>query len=315
MSAAQDTGLPYEIVCDTDDEQEWLSFRDTGIGASEIGGVLALPGIGHRLSPLKLYCQKVGLLQPDDLSDVEAVEWGHTMEPVIAAKYSERTGRPAVRGRKGRFQVLRSKAHPWALCSLDFWTQDAANAPLHPLEVKNVSAFMAEDWVDGTPDYYYAQVQQQILVTGSHKGTSAACLGGNRLLWCDVNRDEQMIRQIIARGTELWARIKSRSAPDPDGSEATRETLNKVFSHDDGSTVVLSAAVGDVIYDWRDVKRQIKELEAREKFLANEIKATLGHATQGALHTGDRVSWKTQNVKEHVVKAGTKRPLLFHPAK
>jgi putative phage-type endonuclease len=197
MTAAHIIGAqsPYEIVVDTDSQDEWLSFRDTGIGASEIAGVMGLPDVGHRSSPLKVFMEKSGALEPEDLSDIEAIAWGHRMEPVIAAEYQARTGRPVVTGRKGRYQVLRSKLHPWALCSLDFWTADNDDgAELRPLEIKNVSAFLAEDWLNGTPDYYYAQVQQQLLVTGSRKATSALCLGGNRLLWCDVPRDEEFIR-------------------------------------------------------------------------------------------------------------------------
>ncbi len=315
MSAVQDIGLPYEIVCDTDSRADWLAVRDTGLGASDIGGVLAMPGIGHRSSPLKVYCEKAGILPPEDLSHIEAIEWGHIMEPVIAAQYTKRTGRPAERGRRGQYQVLRSKRYPWAMCSLDFWTADNDNATRRPLEIKNVSAYLADDWVDGTPDYYYAQVQQQLLVTEQDRATSALCLGGNRLLWCDVPRDETMIRQIIARGSELWDRILDRRPPDPDGSAATQETLKRLFSTDDGSSVVLPAALEPIVYGWRDVKEKIAALEKEKVLLENQIKATMGNAQLGVFLNGDGVTWKTQQRREQVVKAGTARPLLFKPSK
>jgi len=215
--AAKNIGLPYTIECDTDDEREWHSVRQTGIGASEIGAVLGLGG--HRSSPLKVYCEKTGQLEPEDLSDVEAVDWGHTMEPVIASVYARRTGRVVVPGRKRRFQVLRSVQHPWAICSLDYWTADNDNSARRPLEIKNVSQFLAEDWVDGPPDYYLAQLQAQLLITEADRGTSAACLGGNRLIWCDVNRDSALIDRIVRAGSQLWDRIQRRTPPDPDGWE------------------------------------------------------------------------------------------------
>jgi putative phage-type endonuclease len=315
VSAAVQLSDAYDVLCDTDNHDEWLAVRGSGIGASEIGAVLGLPGIAHRSSPLKVYCEKTGAVEPNDLSDVEAIEWGHTMEPVIAERYAARTGRPALTGRSGRYQVLRSKEHPWATCSLDFWTRADAMAPFHPLEIKKVSAFLAEDWLNGTPDYYHAQVQQQILVTGAAMATSACCIGGSRLAWCDVPRDEEMIRKIIYHGSRMWQRIQDRDPPEPDGSEATRKTLHRLFDQDDGSTVVLPAVLEPTVYEWRDVKAQIKALEEREKLLANQIKATLGDAQQGVFPAGGRVSWKTQQVREHTVKAGTKRPLLFHPPK
>jgi putative phage-type endonuclease len=315
MSNAIQLAQPYTIVCDTDDRDEWLSHRLSGIGASEISGVLGLPGSASRLSPLKVYCLKTGAIEADDLSDVEAVEWGHIMEPVIAAEYARRTGRPVEPGRRGRHQILRSTRYPWAMCSLDYWTADNDNGERRPLEVKNVSAFLSEDWLNGTPDYYYAQVQQQLLVTGAAKATSACCLGGNRLLWCDVPRDDVMIRKIIYHGELMWQRIEQRTPPDPDGSEATKTVLHRLYGQDDGSTVVLPAALESIVYEWRDVKAKISELEKREKALSNAIKATMGPAQQGVFPGGDRVSWVTHQTKEYTVKAGSKRPLLFHPSK
>lgn len=314
MTAAivQLPSLPYEVVCDTDDREEWLAARNTGIGASDIGGVLGLPGVARRSSPLKVFMEKTGVLEPEDLSDIEAIEWGHEMEPVIARRYAARTGRPVELGRRHRYQVLRSKQYPWALCSLDFWTADAPGGAMRPLEVKNVSAFMAEDWLDGTPDYYYAQVQQQILIVGAPLGTSACCIGGNKLAWCDVPRDEMMIRKIIYHGELMWQRILQRTPPEVDGSEATQEVLRRLYPQDDGSTVELPAALLDTVDAWRMAKATIARAKKDADRYENEIKATLGTAREGFFAaTGDRITWATHTVKEHVVKAHTQRPLRF----
>jgi putative phage-type endonuclease len=301
---------PYLVLCDTNDEQEWLATRNQGIGASEIG---ALIGMDHRSSPLKLYCEKTGALEPDDLSEVEAIKWGHRLEQVIAAAFEEETGRAVLRGREGKYSVLQSKEHPWALASLDFWTGERGE--LWPLEIKNVNAFRAEDWLEGTPDYYLAQLQQQMLVTGATRGTSACLLGGNRLLWCDVDRDEVMIRKITYNGALFWERIVQRQPPDPDQSEATKEVLKRLYPQDDGSTVELPMELAEVVDEWRVLKGEVKDTEKRILGLENQIKATMGEAQIGRFPSGDSVSWKTQHSREYVVKAGTKRPLLYHPSK
>jgi predicted phage-related endonuclease len=209
--------------------------------------------------------------------------------------------------------VLRSVDHPWALASLDYWTGEGNER--WPLEIKNVNAFLAEDWINGTPDYYIAQLQQQMLVTGAERGTSACLLGGNRLLWCDVDRDIVMVRKIVHNGGTFWDRVVRRDPPEPDDSEATRKVLNRLYPQDDASTVELPMALLEIVDEWRVVKAEIKAREDRSRHLENQIKATMGDAQIGVFPGGDRVSWKTQRVKEHVVKAGTKRPLLYHPAK
>jgi putative phage-type endonuclease len=318
MTAAPTIGAaaPFTVVCDTDSQEEWLSHRHSGLGASEIGGVLGLPGVAHRSSPLKVFLQKSGAIEPDDLSDVEAVDWGHAMEPVIGAQYAKRTGRPVVTGRKGRFQVLRSKLYPWALCSLDFWTADNDDgAELRPLEIKNVSSFLAEDWLNGPPDYYYAQVQQQLLVTGASKATSALCLGGNRLLWCDVPRDDEMIRKIVYHGERFWQRLQANDPPEPDDSAATKDALARLYPVDDGSVVVLPAALLDTVYDWRRLKDDKSEIEKKIRHAEAHIKATLGAAERGVFPSGEQVSWKTQTTRAHQVSESTFRVLRFHESK
>lgn len=312
MTAALAEYLPYEILCDTDEEPAWLSARFAGIGASEIGSVV---GMDQRSSPFKLYQEKTGAVAPDDLSDVEAVRWGHRLEPVIAEDFRERTGRIVARGRARKYCVLRSKEHPWALASLDFWT-GPSNHDLWPLEVKNANAYRAEDWLNGTPEYYVAQLHQQMLVTGSRRATSAVLIGGSQLAWCDVERDENLIRKIIFNGSRFWDLVQRREPPPIDGSVATKNTLSRLYPQSNAQAVVLPATMEDEVYEWRRLKETEKVAAARITELENSIKNALGEAERGIIiSTGDAVSWKTQHVREHVVKAGTKRPLLFHQSK
>lgn len=312
MSTAVAITDPYEVLCDTDEEPEWLSVRYAGIGASEIGAVV---GMDHRSSPLKLFLEKTGAVPSDDLSDVEAIKWGHILEPVIAEEFRQRTGRVVVRGREHRYCVLRSKEHPWALASLDFWT-GPNERDLWPLEIKNANAFRAEDWLNGTPEYHVAQLSQQMLVTGTRRATSAVLIGGNQLAWCDVERDETIIRKIIYNGSRFWDRVIKREAPPPDDSLATKAVLSKLYPQSNANTVVLPASLEDDVYEWRKLKKLEKETELKIRGLENNIKATLGEAERGLImSTGDAVTWKTQHVREHVVKAGTKRPLLFQESK
>lgn len=299
---------PFEVVCSTDDEQEWLAARQTGIGASEIASVL---GMTTWSSPLKLYAEKVGAVPRDELDAVEAVRWGKRLEPVIAQVFAETTGR-----RIWPSQVLlRSKAHPWALATLDYWVSEGDNNNTWPLEIKNVTAYKAEDWENGVPEYYRAQVHQQMLVTGAQRATSAALLGGNRLIWCDVERDEQLIRKITYHGELFWERVKRRTPPEVDGSEATRSVLHALFPEDDNRTVVLPMALAEIVDEWRDAKADEKAAKERIRAAENQIKATLGEHYQGVFPGGDAVTWSTEHVAEHVVKAHSKRVLRYHPSK
>lgn len=311
MSAAEKLSQPYEVVVDTDDEPEWLSARLAGIGSSEIAAVV---GMDPRKSQLSLFLEKTGALPPDDLSEIEAIKWGHLLEPVIGAEFARMTGRTVRRSSSRRYTVLRSKEHPWATASLDFWTGDDHGE--WPLEIKNVNAYLGEDWLNGTPDYYVAQLHQQMLVVGARRGTSCCLLGGNRLLWCDVDRDETLIRKIVFHGTEFWNRIVRRDPPPPDGSEATKRALGRLYPVDNGSGVALPAALEETVYEWRRLKEQARDIDGKIAKAENDIKATMGEAERGIIvATGDSVSWKTQTRRAFTMPESTTRVLRFHESK
>lgn len=300
-------GLPYEVVCSSSDEREWLEARKSGIGASEIACVL---GINPWKSDLTLYAEKVGAVEPEDLSDVERVEWGKLLEPVIVQVFGKR----AVRQVRAHGTLLRSTEHPWALATLDAECSDDGQS-WWPLEIKTTSAFNADDWAEGPPEHYAAQVQQQLLVTGAAKATVACLLGGQRLVWCDVERDETTIRKIAHQGERFWQRVLDRNPPAPDGSYSARQTLHALFPHDTGEVVVLGADVAETVDEWQQLKRQQKALEQKITAAENTIKAALGNASRAAFPAGDGVSWKEQHRAEVVLPATSFRVLRYHPNK
>lgn len=301
--------LPYEVICPTSDEKAWLDARTRGLGATDMSVVL---GLNPWKSALQLFAEKVGAVEPADLSDVEAVTWGKVLEPIVGAQYSVRTGRrysPAG-------ELLRSLEHPWALCTLDGWTGPARGEGPGgwPLEIKTTSAFRAEEWAEGPPEHYYVQIQHQMLVTGSKQVTIACLLGGQRLVWCDVERDEAMIRRIIYHGERFWQTVLNRQPPEPDGSESARKVLHALFPHDDGNDVELPMELAEVVDEWQALKREEKALKERITKAENTIKATLGEATRGYFVTGDAVSWKEQSMPERVMAATSFRVLRYHPS-
>jgi putative phage-type endonuclease len=309
MSAAEKLDQPYEVICDTSDREEWLRLRVDGIGASEISMVLgeAPDAWGSAVS---LYAQKIGAYERN-LDDVEAVFWGNKLELPIIEAYQERTGR---RTRKEGF-LLRSKLYPWALCTLDGRTWEAANEnSAWPLEVKNVSGYKAGEWVDGPPSYYYYQLQQQLLVTGEPKGTIAALLGGQRMVWADVPRDDIAIRRIINQGSAFWERVQRRDVPMPDGSEGTRKALGALYPKGSGVVVLPYSAI-EAADEIERIRGEISALESRKASIENTVRAALGDAEIGAMTDGRSWSWKLQTRRETVVAASSFRVLRLHQPK
>lgn len=274
----------YDVVCSSEDRARWLDLRSTGIGASEIAAVL---GESRWKSPLALYAEKTG--ESSESSDNEAMFWGLRLERIVADVFSERTGRAVM----WSGEMLRSREHPWALATLDALVAPSKDVRW-PLDSKTSSAFKADDWEDGPPREYYLQLQQQMLVTGASRASIACLLGGQRLVWCDVERDEIEIRRIIHAGRAFWERVEQRSAPFPDGSDSSRAALLDLYPHAEDTAVSLALDFEDLYDELAALKAFEKRAEARRAEIENLFKSALGNSATGLLPSGRRVSWREQ---------------------
>lgn len=286
------------------DRAAWLQARRSGIGASDIAGVL---GESPWSSPISVYQDKVA---PAEDEDTERLFWGRHLEGAIGDGYAARTGRLF----KPAGKLLRSVAHPWALATLDGWTSEDGKA-WWPCEIKNINDHMADQWCDGAPRHVYLQNQQQALVTGEQRVTVVGLLGGCELVWQDVERDEGEIRRIVARGSAFWSdHVEARVPPDADHHESTRAALLKLHPQDDGSVL----DVGD---EWFRADEMRKEFAQEKKILGeqldaidNAIRAAIGDHTAIRLPDGTTYSWKRQSRAAFSVQASTTRVLRRHKA-
>ena len=307
MSQALQATPPYELVCRADDPA-WLEMRRTGIGASEAACLL---GTNPWKSIIKLYAEKIGAVEQDDLSNNEAVFWGTKLEAVIRDVFAERTGRQIDKGGV----LLRSTRYPWALATLDGWTSDRELGPYWPLEIKTTGAARGGDWVDGPPEHYVVQVHWQMLVTDTPRATIACLVGGQKMVWADVERDDVLIRKLVNHAVEFWARVTDRNPPEPDGTESAKRTLSALYPDDDGATVTLPGELLDVADELEWIKNETKALEARKTAAENRVKAAIGDARRGVLPDGRSWSWSTEERAAYTVPAGKRRVLRMHAAK
>lgn len=295
-----------QIVCSsTTDRAAWLEARKTGIGASEAA---AVQGVDPWRTPFDVWSVKVGLKEERDLADEERVQWGNRLEPVILDAFAERTGRAVMRGG----ELLRHDDEQWALCTLDGRCSENGAEPW-PLEVKTTSAYRVDDWEEGPPEPYLVQLHQQMLVTGAPKATIACLLGGQRLVWCDVERDEQRIRKIIHHGREMWRRVLEKDPPPVDGSGSTARTLASLYpQHEENLIVTLPPELRETVEELAELREQKNEIESRLRHRENIIKATLGAAEVGIFPGGLSVTWRTRERAAHTVAASKYRTLRVH---
>lgn len=297
--------ISYETIS-TSSHEDWLHKRRLGIGASEMAAVL---GLSRWTSPLALYAEKIGAAPPADLSDVEQVEWGLELEGVICSVYGRRTGRGATRSG----ELLRSLEYPWALATLDAWT--SIDGVRVPLEIKTAGAHKAEEWAEGPPVEYVVQVQHQMLVTGAPKASVACLLGGQRLVWCDVERDESVIARIVDVGSRFWQCVQERIPPGVDGTEHTRRALAALYPSDDGQTISLGGDLLDVDDELVALKGERSRIDEKIAHAEARLKSAIATAARGVLPNGVAYTWKTSERAGYTVAPTKTRTLRRTEAK
>lgn len=272
------------------DRPEWLAVRRRGIGGSDAAAIL---GWSDWTSPWEAYLDKAGLLDDLDDDSNEAQEWGTRLEAVIADVYAERTG----------LTLLNPQAtYQHAAPDLGFMLASPDRLIVHPdrtdvglLEVKNVTTWKAEEWADGqVPAAYLIQWQHTAEVMGCTWGAFAALIGGNRLVTVVMERDDDLVKMLIAEEQAFWQRVTDRNPPPIDGQESTEELLKRLFDSAAPDTAVgLDEDLLDELVAYHAAHAAVKDAEEQKRQATNRLRAALGDAEAGLTGDGTRVvTWK-----------------------
>lgn len=272
-------------------EGDWLALRRSGIGGSDVGALL---GMSKYTSPYELYLDKRGELpdfpRPEALD--RAAKWGHLHEPMIAAEFSRQHG---VRTR--RVGLIRHVTDGWRLANLDRQVLGCPDGPCL-LEIKNRSAWKSSEWgtsgdPEGVPDTEALQTHHYLGVTGYRHAHVGVLINGNDDRYYRIERDEDLIADVVAMELAFWQRILDGDPPAVDGSAAVSDLLSQLWAGDEDVTVVLGQSEVQKLLDDRDAARERASYATAEADeAANQLKMLIGSAEIAI--AGDRraFTWK-----------------------
>jgi len=248
---------------------DWLRARRTGIGSSDIAGIL---GQSAWSSPYSVWCDKTG--QTDiDLEPSESMEWGTRLEPVVAQAWSEKNNEPV-----RRVGLCRSTSRPWQLATPDRLCH--CNG-LGLLETKTDAGWNDDEWDDTVPLRYLVQLLWQMDTLGAEHGHLAVLLGGNCYRDYTVAPDPDITALMRERAAEFWTHVEAGTRPAVDGSDATTAALKARFAIAEEGVVGLDV-------DWLaeldrrvQLKAQANSLLKDAQLIDNRLIDALGDHTHG----------------------------------
>lgn len=275
------------------DRTDWLAWRRSGIGASDVAGIL---GLSPWASPFSVWASKIDD-QADD-HDNDAMEFGRRAEVMVGPWFADRTGL-VVAGEQAR---CTHRVDTWKLCTVDGFVLDGPNSDigsaLGVLEIKTTGD-SAADWADEVPVHYRCQATWAMHVTDLPRCWFAVlhlAFGRPRFEVYEFERDAAEEAFVVDACTRFWHdHVTTGRPPAVDGHSATTDAIKAHWPTAEGSLEAdaLTRRMCDRI---RAHKATAKLIEANITEAENELRAAIGDREALVDGTGKVLaSWKPQS--------------------
>lgn len=261
--------------------EEWLKWRQKGIGGSDAA---AIAGLNPWKSPIAVYLEKIGETQAGQ-TDNERMRIGRDLEDYVARRFSEATGFKVRR----RNAILQHPEHTFMLANIDRQIVGVNEG----LECKVTNSYAKKDWIDNIPVHYEIQCHHYMAVTGYDAWWIAVLIGNEKFVYKKIERDEEIIKHLIQIEKDFWENhVLKREMPAPDGSKAAEELIKNMYPESNPGTVLELNKFKSKLQRLDEIKELMSKLEEEKKQIEQEIQIEMGE-NEVALIGDRKVTWKS----------------------
>ena len=195
------TGTEEKAI--TQGSGSWHAWRSGGIGASEIAIVMGVSPFGNVYD---LWLDKTGQLpEYKKFKGNFATDRGNRLEPIARDMFERKIGL------KFPPEIFEHKRYSFIRASLDGVNHDVKRV----IEIKVPGKAAHQKALSGeVPEYYWPQVQQQMLVTGYDDLTYISWDGESKdLVTIDVKADKEYQSSLVKAAVEFWGLVTTMTPP------------------------------------------------------------------------------------------------------
>lgn len=235
---------------------------------------------------VQVYLEKRGEVDPPDLSDIEAVQMGHVMQPVIGRLTEDRLGITL----KDMPAAVRHQTEDWMWSHFDFITADGSTL----VEAKNYNAMSRNKFGDNgsshVPGADYYQCLHEATVLGVDTVILAVLFGGQEFCTFPLTFSAKEKEELLQVEASLWGRIKTGNPPESGNSD----DLRRLYPNDDGERIEANSGIEQACLQLANLKNQIKNLESIEDELQARIQSFMSSGSELISFDGRVLAtWKT----------------------
>ena len=199
---------------------------------------------------------KLGLKTPPDLSEVEAVQMGHVMQPLIGRLAQDRL---KMELKNADYMVTHPK-ESWMRSHFDFISADGKTL----VEAKNYNAIVRNKYDSDAniiPAADMAQLIHQSACHGIDHVVLAVLFGGQNFETFTFDITDDQRTDLIKDMALYWGAVQTGQPLEPE----TVAQAKLVYAVDNGSRVSAGSKVEKAVTQLKAIKKQIKELETAEE--------------------------------------------------
>ena len=208
--------------------------------------------------------EKLGLKERPDLSNVEAVQMGHVMQPVIGRLAQDKLKIEL----KDADYALTHPKETWLKSHFDFISADGKTL----VEAKNYNANVRNKFDSEANIIPASDMAQLIHEAACHNVENivlAVLFGGQNFEVFQFNITEGQKEQLIKDMAVFWAAVQTKT-PLP---AETPEQAKLIYAKDSGTSIVAPQPIEKAAEALKYVKEQIKVLEEKEEQLLTALQS------------------------------------------
>lgn len=229
--------------------------------------------------------EKQGKKPLQDLSDVEAVQMGHIMQPVIGRLFQDKHKIEL----KDADYVITHPKHDWMRSHFDFISADGSVL----VEAKNYNAGVRNKFDADTnriPDADLAQLIHESACHNINRIFLAVLFGGSEFVTFEFEITEDMKDDLVQKMAKFWAYCKTDTLPPPETIEQTK----LVYPNSTSQSIVATQNIELAIAQLKQYKASIKAMEDQAEGLEVAIRNVMQDKDEIVSVSGETlVTWRS----------------------
>jgi len=273
------------------DRNEWLQYREQGIGSSEVATIL---GLNPWETPYQLWRRKKGLDAPKEESF--AMRAGHYLEDAVSRFFSDETGREIIK-RSAIDWLAVNADKPYMRVSPDrtYWLSGEKRNDKNKGILECKTTQMRID-ADDLPKHWFCQVQYQLGVAEMQQASLAWLSSGREFGYKDLAFVPDFFQWIEEEVTRFWTdNIQGGTEPQ---AQSVEDVLLRYNRHTDGKVVEVSDEIFTACNDLKALKEEMARLDERKEELEAKIKMCFADAEAISYGGQTIATWKAPKPSE-----------------